>query len=154
MAELILMRTPSGVLAPVDEETAAAIARLKMGQGVKGKFTRTRNLKFHRKFFALLSLAFDAWEAPELAINGMPAAKNRERFRKDLIVAAGHYEPVVSLKGELRAEPHSIAFDAMEEEDFEKLYDSVVTIVLQRILRNYTREDLDAVVENILSFAS
>lgn len=152
--ELLIMKAPGGALMPVREEDREVIAGWKVGQGIKGKFTRARNIRFHRKFFAMLSLAFDAWEPPEVTHNGMPAVKNRDRFRKDLIVAAGYYEPVVNLKGEVRAEARSMSFDSMDEDEFEQMYSAVADVILQKILRTYSREDLDRVVEEMLRFVA
>ena len=45
MAEAVLFRTPSGALAPADEESRALIETLKVGAGVKAKLTRTRSLR-------------------------------------------------------------------------------------------------------------
>lgn len=61
MADLALIRTSHG-LVPATDADGETIQSWKFGQVVHGKFTRMRNAAFHRKFFALLDLAWDYWE--------------------------------------------------------------------------------------------
>lgn len=61
MADLALIRTSHG-LVPATDADRETIQSWKSGQVVHGKFTRMRNAAFHRKFFALLDLAWDYWE--------------------------------------------------------------------------------------------
>jgi hypothetical protein len=151
--ELILAKAPNGSLVPVDQQAMDELAKLKVGQGVRVKVTRMRNYKFHRKLFALLNVAFDAWEPLALEYKGEKVAKNFERFRSDVTVLAGYYEATVNLRGETRLEPKSISFSSMDQDEFEKLYSAVIDVVLQRILTNYTRDDLNNVVEQVLRFS-
>lgn len=149
--ELFLTRTLSG-FSPTHEPDMEALKKFKLGDTVRAEVVRPRNLKFHRKFFALLNVAFEAWETPTTEFRGLPVQKNFKRFRKDCIIAAGFYDPVHNLKGEVRAEAHSIAFGNMSEDEFEKLYSAVADVILQQVLRNYTRGDLDAVVAEVMGF--
>ena len=150
--ELLLTKTPQGYLIPSDEAEAEKMKRFKVGGTIRAKVAQMRNYKFHKKFFAMLDVGFDAWEPSEKEHKGLPVQKNKERFRKDCIIAGGFYEPVVNLRGEVRAEAKSISFASMEEEEFEKVYSAVADVILQRVLRNYTRADLDRVVHQILGF--
>ena len=149
---LALMKTPLGQMVPADDESTELVATLKTGDVVRADFAKQRNYKFHRKMFAMLKVGFDHWEPATQEHNGLPVQKSFERFRKDCIIAAGYYEPVVALNGEVRAEAHSISFAKMDEAEFEKLYSAVADVLLQRVLKNYTRADLDRVVEHIISF--
>lgn len=150
MTELALMKSANGVLLPVTDDDAAYLRKLRAGQVIRGEFRQARNPRFHRKFFAMLQIGFDAWEPPEQEFRGLPVQKNFERFRKDCIVAAGFYEPVANLKGEVRAEANSISFANMGDAEFERVYSAVADVILQRVLKNYTRADLDRVVEQIV----
>lgn len=131
---------------------------VRIGEFVSCKTARKRNVMFHRKYFALLRVAYDAWEPQVSAddfekygIFGTPV-KNFDRFRKDIIIATGHYDLVVNLKGEVRAEAKSISFGNMSEEQFEELYSRTIDYLLQKIMINYTREDIDMVVNEIIGF--
>lgn len=149
--EMLLLRTPIGFI-PASEGEADKCKRVKMGATIRADVVQPRNAKFHRKFFAMLDVGFDAWEPPEAEFRGLPVQKNRDRFRKDCIVAAGFFEPVANLQGEVRAQAHSISFANMDDDEFEKVYSAVADVLLQRVLKNYTRADLDEVVERMLGF--
>lgn len=146
------MKGPGAVLIPADEQAAQVIERWRMGDGVRARVSRMRNVHFHRKFFALLRVAFDAWEPEPCEYRGVAAVKNFERFRKDILILAGFADPVVNLKGEVRMEPKSIGFAAMDEDEFQQVYDKVADVILQKVLTRYTQEDLDRVVDQIVGF--
>jgi len=123
------------------------------GQIVTIEVTFPRNLKYHRKFFALLNLGFEAW-TPATKFKGMDIAKDFDQFRSDVTILAGFYEQAFTLDGTMTLKAKSISFGRMEEPEFEKLYSAVVNVLLQRVLTTYeNREQLDAVVDQILSMA-
>lgn len=120
------------------------------------EFFIPRNPKFHRKFFALLDVGFDSWqpERKHKSHKGMAVEKNREQFREDITIAAGFYEQTFDLKGRMRIRAKSISFAKMDDAEFEKLYDAVVTVLLREVLHRYkNRAELDSVVERIIGFA-
>src|SRR5471030_315127 len=62
MTDIVLMKVAGGALAPVDQQAVNYITKLKLGAAVTATVRRHRNPAFHRKFFALLNLAFESWE--------------------------------------------------------------------------------------------
>jgi hypothetical protein len=149
---LALRKLPNGLLAPADAEDVEALQKVKLGQVIHADFKQMRNVKFHRKFFAMLNLGFDAWEPPAIEHNGLPCVKNRERFRKDCLIAAGFCDVVVNLMGTAKAEAKSISFASMDDTEFERVYSAVADVLLRRVLTTYTRADLDRVVDEMLAF--
>jgi len=149
--EVDFVKTPTGIIpmGPLDEEI---IKKWGNGEVVHAKVSRPRNSKFLRKFFAMLQVGYDAWEPTEAEYNGMPAQKNPERFRKDVTIAAGFYDVVINLKGEVKAEAKSISFANMDEDEFAEVYNRVADVLLQRVLKTYTRDDLDNVVNELMGF--
>lgn len=114
-----------------------------------------RNSKFHRKFFALLNLGFEAWEPPRQRkrYKGHPVQKNFEQFREDITIAAGFYEQTFDLKGRMKLKAKSISFANMDDAEFEKVYSAVADVLLAGVLVNYSgRDELDVVVNQILGF--
>lgn len=150
--ELLLSKTAGGTLAPADQQAVDWIAKLKLGQVVRAELARVRNYKFLRKYFALLNFAFDAWEPQTKEYKGEPVQKNFDQFRRDVTILAGYYEASYNIKGETRLTPKSISFANMDEDEFGALYSDTINVILSRILTNYTRSDLDEVVENLLRF--
>lgn len=153
MKEIVLTKAANGALIPVDPQASDFISKLKLGGGVVATVKKHRNPAFHRKYFALLNLAYDAWEPGIKEHRGMAVQKNFDRFRKDIIIAAGYYNVVVNINGDVRAEAKSINFSSMDDADFADLYSKTIDVVLARILTNYSRDDLDETVENIMRFA-
>lgn len=152
MKELVLTKAPGGALIPVDPQAVEFIGKLKLGQGVTAAIKRHRNPAFHRKFFALLNLAYDAWEPTVATYKGQVVGKNFDQFRNDVLCLAGHFEMAVNLRGETRVTAKSISFGAMDQDEFESVYNSVANVILQRILTNYSRDDLDAVIDRLMGF--
>lgn len=152
MTQIVMMKVAGGTLVPADPQAVEFLAKLRIGAGVTVDIKRQRNPGHHRKFFALLNLAFDAWEPVDKMYRGEQVRKNFEQFRNDLTVLAGHYETAITLKGETRLTAKSISFGSMGQEEFDSLYSSVIDVVLARILTKYTRDDLDLVIERLLQF--
>lgn len=129
--------------------------RMEAGEMCRVEVVIPRNSRFHRKFFALITLGFEAWEPCRVrkTYRGRPVAKNFERFRSDIIIQAGYYEQTFDLQGRMRIEAQSISFAAMEDPEFEQLYSAVATVLLERVLTTYKgRVELDGVIDRIVGF--
>ncbi|MCK9394198.1 MAG: DUF1367 family protein [Methylobacter sp.] len=138
---------------PADQASLEAMEAMKPGQTYKGELTRPRNYEFHKKFFALIGAAYEAWEMPVNEYKGAQIEKNLDRFRKDLLIMAGYGYPVVNIKGDVRYEAKSMSFGGMDQVEFEALYSRVVDVILQKVLTHYTKDDLQRVVNEILGFS-
>lgn len=152
MKEIVLTKVAGGVLAPIDPQAAEYIAKLRTGAAVRATVRQQRNPRFHRKFMALLNLAFDHWEPEQATYKGQIVGKNFDQFRRDITILAGHYEMAINLKGETRLTAKSISFANMDEAEFGDLYNAACNVILARILTNYTRDDLDAVIDRLMGF--
>lgn len=120
------------------------------------QFIVPRNGKFHRKFFALMKVGFDAWEPKRKhkSYKGKPIEKNFDQFREDMTILAGFYEQTFNFKGEMKLRAKSISFANMQDDEFEELYQSVVTVLLREVCTKYAgRDELDAVVNRVMEFA-
>jgi hypothetical protein len=152
MTAIVLMKAPNGALVPADPQATEYIASLKLGAAVRAEVKRMRNYKFHKKLFALLQFAFDTWEPTDATYKGQIVEKNFDQFRNDVTVLAGFFETTITLKGEVRVVAKSISFGSMSQDDFDKLYSAVCNVVLAKILKNYDREQLDAVMDQLTGF--
>lgn len=61
MAEVSFIKTSTG-LVPISEADKEIYNKWKLGRVICGKFTQSRNYKYHKRFFGLLNLAFDYYE--------------------------------------------------------------------------------------------
>lgn len=154
--KILMTKTMSGQLAPLNDEEAEFLKKIKAGNVVECEVVQKRNPLFMRKWFALLKIGFDAFEegASPVYYLGEPVKANFERFRKDITVLAGFYEPVFTIKGDLRLEPMSVSFSSMDEEVFEKLYSATIDVLLRRILgaAGYDEAKLRATVDQVMRF--
>lgn len=152
-----LRKLQGGMLVADNEETADWLnTKVKVGAVVSGEFVQPRNYEFHKKFFALLHFAFECWEPDLGEYNGLPVQKNFERFRKDITIACGFYDLVTNIRGETRAEAKSISFASMGEDEFNKLYQSTITLMISKyqILTGYRSwQEVDDVINQLLRFA-
>ena len=80
--------------------------------------------------------------------------KNFDRFRADCTILAGYYESTIRLDGSVRIEPKSISFAKMSEEEFTKLYDATITVLIKYVYGSgRTKEEIDETVNRYLEFA-
>jgi hypothetical protein len=153
MSEVHVIKTTQGWI-PADEESQEVHKRQKLGATCSADFKQMRNYRFLRKYFALLNLCFDYWDTGEAEWKGHKVLKNFERFREDVQILAGYGEPVWAINGELRMRSKSISFGKMDESEFVKLYDAVITVLLDRVMKakGFSREAIDSTVNQICEF--
>lgn len=152
----IFEKGPGDVLVPVDENAKKLVASSRPGDGFSVEAKKSRNIKFHRLFFALLNFAFDMWDPPEdRQYRGQRIQKNFERFREEVLILAGHFEPVYSLDGSLKLEAKSIAFANCDEHEFKEVYSAVLNVVWDRVFRgaNFrSKDEVEEVVRQLLAY--
>jgi uncharacterized protein DUF1367 len=119
---------------------------------------KCRNPHFLRKYFAMLRHAFEHWE-PEIPEEHkvrnfkVPPEKDFDRFREEMQILAGFYKLAFRTDGGLTKIATSISFDEMEDDaDFQKVYNAVANVLIKVILTNYTYDDLDRVVSELIRF--
>jgi len=149
-----LVKTISGML-PFGVDSEVWYNKKKLGVVIEVDAIEVRNPGFHRKFFALLNLAFGYWEPGEVSAKYGVPEKNFERFRKDVTILAGYHHTVIRLDGTARVEADSISFAKMEQETFESLYSNVLDVLLNRIpmLKKMGADETNRAVNKILEFA-
>lgn len=151
--EVILQKTFKGFM-PADPKSEEWASKIKIGDTVHGNFKKFRNVGFHRKYFALLNIAFDHWQPGEINSKYGTPEKNFERFRKDLAILAGFYDVVIRLDGSTRVEAQSISFANMDQDTFEKLYSKTIDVLLKQVYNaSMTREEIDKLVDQYIAFA-
>jgi|TARA_R110000772_G_scaffold173738_1_gene285685 hypothetical protein len=151
MATLNFIKTPSG-LAPQDEQAREWFDKLSVGRFVDVKVSLPRNGGFHRKFFAMLNVAYASHEWPEIETKFGLARTSFDMFRKYVIVKAGHYEAELTPHGEVRVVPKSLSWAKLEQPEFEKLYSDVLDVILKEFLSNWTNADMDEAVRQMMEF--
>jgi len=107
-----------GRIRPAHSGDHDQLSKLPKGEVMQFDVKRPRNVRFHRKYFALLNLGFD----------NQDRYSNFDHFRKVVQMKAGHFDEVATDKG-LVFLPRSISFSDMDETAFSELYDGVLDVV-------------------------
>lgn len=140
MADAFFARRVLGSLKPIDAMGEEAIGGIKAGEVVRVEVTRPRNVKHHRKFFALLNVIY-----PHQTTYPTP-----EQFRAAITVALGFGESIKLLGGRTIIVPGSISFSKMDQAEFDKFYDRAVELIATKVLPGIDRADVDREVNDIL----
>ncbi len=143
---------------PAQDSDRVLLKGIALGKPVKVKVTQVRNYEFHKKYFALLNLAFDYGEPPEgkadklMKVIKISPEKNFDRFRADVTILAGYYTATYRLNGDVRLEPKSISFSAMSEDEFEELYTKTIDVIVKHVLKNYDGDMLREIMNQVEAF--
>lgn len=137
--KLKLLNTIAG-LKPLYDEDYEEKKKLKLGEVYEVTIKQSRNLAFHRKYFALINLA---WEyQSEKVVEHFH--HNQDLFRKTVEVAAGWCDVMYSINRKEWVEiPKSIAFDKMDNDEFTLLYDRVKDILYAYFLKDVSTEEFE-----------
>jgi len=148
------IKIPGG-WANADLETEEFHAKTKTGAVVHGDMKRMRNYVFHKKLFALFNLAYEYWEPQEIDTKWGKPVKSFDTFRKNLTILAGYGHLVFNIDGTYKMEADSISFGSMSQETFDELYQSVITVVMERIpvLKDMDEDAIRDLVEKVIGFA-
>lgn len=135
-----MRRTLTG-LAATDPAGEEALASIPLGEEVRAEITRPRNIKHHRKFFALLRVIY-----PHQTIYA-----TNKNFRAAITCALGYGDTVKLPDGRTIIIPQSISFAKMDQIAFSEFYDRALTLIVERILPGIDRDDVNAQVDSILA---
>ena len=130
---LNLVRTKDG-LVPIDDDSVKAISKISIGIDIFCEYKPRRNMKFHKKYFALLNAVLLNQEHFKTVDNIHEAVKYR----------AGHYETIIPLIGEPFIKTKSISFHSMDNQEFELFYNTAIDVCVELVG--------DKAVEQIIKF--
>ena len=126
--KLRMVNTPRG-LVPYGDDDYEEKKKLKVGETYSVDVKVIRNLDFHRKYFALISYAWEFLNERETA-----TFKTKENFRKYLEISAGHCDVIFHPRLQEFVEiPKSISFSSMDNASFSELYIGVKDVIFSII---------------------
>lgn len=144
----MLVKTDRGLRGVTSDDHAAwlkfrrKLESMKPGTYFRMEWARPRNGQHHRKFFALLHLIAENSEVYDTTEKALVAVK----------LVTGYADPFIDPKtGELVQLPRSIAYDAMDQDEFDAFYSSAVDGVLKHILPHITTAQADRLLDMIVS---
>ena len=139
-----------GFLVPFDSVTEDWLLKKHEGQYFTCDISTPRSYKFHKKLFKLLTITFDHWNPEPLTNKHGIVEKNFEQYREDITILAGYYEQTFRLDGSVKVRAKSISFAKMEQEEFDMLYDKILTVIIQKVLVGFSIEQVDELVGGFL----
>jgi len=119
---LQLRRTKDG-LAPVDDASVKAVLKIKEGYEIFAEFKPRRNMKFHKKYFALLNAV----------IIHQDHYKTVDNLHESIKYFSGYYETIIPLEGDAFIKTKSISFDKMDGLEFENFYSTAIDECLKLV---------------------
>lgn len=142
MADLYLVKIAKNCFAPASETDNEAAKKFKEGDIYATKIWKKRNIKFHRKFFALIDEMFDMQEKYQ----------EKKDFLVEIKLKCGHYEEHLTEKGNIIYVPKSISFEKMDEVEFEKLYNKAIDVGIRDYATGENAEELDFRINQLLGY--
>jgi hypothetical protein len=121
MAELWMKRSPRGLEA-ADDDGATYLRRVPQNTVVRVEVWKPRNIKHHRKFFALLSVVNDStglWSSVDELLVEL-------KFRVGLVD-----QVALRSTGEIVKVPGSIAFHNMDDAAFDQFFDRCLAVLCE-----------------------
>lgn len=131
-----------GSLRPVDVGGEDALRKIGQGELVTIEIKRPRNARFHRKYWALVTLV---WENSDT--DRYPSA---EDLHSAIKIAAGLRTRIELPDGTVGFIPGSIAFHKMTQDDFSAFFDRVCDLVCKHFLPGVSNEELRAEIEALV----
>ena len=114
--KIALIKQPNGLLKPYSEFDYEALNKIKANEVFEVEYKKARNIKFHKKAFALFNLAFE----------NQQDYRSLDAMRYDLTIVSGYYDEHVNLiTGEIFKKAKSISFASMDETEFSEYYEKV-----------------------------
>ena len=139
--KILVINTPHG-LVPYGDEDYEEKKRLKDGETYSVEIKVARNLDFHRKYFVMISYAWDFLNEAETA-----TFRTKDNFRKYLEISAGHCEVIYHPRLQEFVEiPKSISFAKMDNAEFDALYQRVKDVVFSLIGGRVSEDEFERLV--------
>jgi len=137
MKQIELVKTSSGSFIPKFNSDHELAKKVKDGDSVSAKLTVHRSVGYHRRFFALIRYTFHHMNEAMLS-----KFASEEALRIELTLQAGYWAKHVTLGDKEITYPQSIRFDKMDQVEFEKLYSTVLDVVLKWFIHGVDQDEL------------
>jgi hypothetical protein len=135
-----LLKNNNSDLVPATDSDKEKLDKVERGEVFTCKRVSKRNIKLHRKYFALINLAFE--NLPERFV-----FPNPDSLRDELTIAAGFYEIRKDFNGNEYRVAKSVSFDAMpSDEEFDVLFSRTLDLVC-RLIGTEESDVIDQLIE-------
>lgn len=136
--KLLVINTPRG-LVPFGDDDYEEKKKLKVGEAYMVEVRIMRNVDFHRKYFAMISYAWEYLNEVEVE-----RFKTKDNFRKYIEITAGHCDVIFHPRLQEFVEiPKSISFSSMDNAAFSDLYGRVKDVIFSIIGSRVSEEEFE-----------
>ena len=112
----IFLKKKGFTLVPAGQSDLDTLKKIDNDKIVECDMRQSRNVEFHRLFFAMLRVAFDNWW-------GRPAYKSTDELLIALKYEIGHVHRSFLFNGKIMTEAKSISFKNMDNIEFKEFFD-------------------------------
>ena len=141
----ILLTKHDGRLIPAYDTDKGKFNQIGEGEIVVCDLDDRRNLRFHRKYFALLKFVFE--NMSEDLTERIPSI---EILRSEVMRLMGKVEIYYTTDGKRMLIAESISFASCGQKKFEKIYSDTIDICLKYFLPDTNREEFENEIINFM----
>lgn len=131
-----------GALRPADQQAEEVLRKIPPGEYLFVDISRPRNGKFHRLFFALLSVVHENMN--DEARQKWPTV---DRLLWEVKMQTGYFDVAESVGGKPYYIPHSISFAGMDDDAFSEFFSKALDVCRRYIIPGVTEPELRAAVD-------
>ncbi len=137
MRKIELVKTSSGSFIPAHNSDHELCKKVKAGDSIEAKLTLSRSVGHHKKFFALVRYTFH-----HMSEDMMAKFPSEEALRLELTLQAGYWSHHTTIAGKEIIYPQSIRFDKMDQIEFEKLYSTIMDVILKWFVSGVDQDEI------------
>jgi len=137
------IKQPGGMLEPASDMDAEQMNKFKTGNVYEIEMKLPRNPHFHGKVFAFFQYCFAHWKSDR---EFMDEKGQFDLFRKNLTVLAGYRNEFYKIDGAVRVEAKSLSYGAMDQDEFESCYQSLIQAAMRYIFTGSDEETYNKLV--------
>ena len=141
-----LVKDNFGKLVPADADAVQALKKYQAGEYLSADVVRPRNLKHHRRFWALITVVFE--NLPEHLEALYPTT---ERLVWELKRQTGYFEAMVTEDGTSYIVPKSISFASMDDAEFDKFFGEAIRVCIKVFLPQVSNIEIRTAVNEELA---
>lgn len=121
--QIIKTFVPAGTEAylPANDFMKRRFDRQSIGDMDEANWKKIRCPEKHKRFFAMIGDAYKIANTKRLI----------DDFRTDLTMEAGFYEARVDFSGRAYRKPKSLAYDKMDQDEFDQVHSRVLDVIIQ-----------------------
>lgn len=131
------------LLMPSDEASQVILDGCKQGDIVRVQISKPRNPRHHAKYWAMLGIVHEGTAVQDLY-------PTTDKLHQAIKGALGYYTDIKLPDGKVFQVVDSIAFESMDQDEFQEFYNKAVDLIVTQVVPNLNRDDLVREVESMV----